>query len=178
MVSRDLVVRSPRRAARTRHHGRHGAPPPRGFRDAHGRGRGVFPRGPGGFSRGRRQDILLVVVDTPPTRDALAFLEAPKLLTRLLDNPIYKVVTASNKGLIGVANRAAQGVLRQLARVVGAAVVDEAVVREPREELAAAEVHEVVDEALRAEPAQEQPQASRQSSTANVVSPLAAHRGA
>ncbi len=69
----------------------------------------------------------LIVVDTPPTRDALAFLEAPKLLTRLLDNPIYKVVTASNKGLIGVANRAAQGVLRQLARVVGAAVVDEAV---------------------------------------------------
>ncbi|MEO0495384.1 MAG: ArsA-related P-loop ATPase [Actinomycetota bacterium] len=69
----------------------------------------------------------LVVVDTPPTRDALAFLEAPKLLTRLLDNPIYKIVTASNKGLIGVANRAAQGVLRQLARVVGATVVDEAV---------------------------------------------------
>jgi anion-transporting ArsA/GET3 family ATPase len=69
----------------------------------------------------------LVVVDTPPTRDALAFLEAPKLLTRLLDNPIYKMVTASNRGLIGVANRAAQTVLRQLARVVGATVVDEAV---------------------------------------------------
>ncbi|MEM8705826.1 MAG: ArsA-related P-loop ATPase [Actinomycetota bacterium] len=72
-------------------------------------------------------DWDLVVVDTPPTRDALAFLEAPRLLTRLLDNPIYKIVTASNKGLIGVANRAAQGVLRQLARVVGASVVDEAV---------------------------------------------------
>ena len=72
-------------------------------------------------------DWDLVVVDTPPTRDALAFLEAPKLLTRLLDNPIYKMVTASNRGLIGVANRAAQTVLRQLARVVGATVVDEAV---------------------------------------------------
>ena len=36
-------------------------------------------------------DWDLVVVDTPPTRDALAFLEAPKLLTRLLDNPIYKI---------------------------------------------------------------------------------------
>ncbi len=72
-------------------------------------------------------DWDLVVVDTPPTRDALAFLEAPKLLTRLLDNPIYRMVTASNRGIIGVANRAAQGVLRQLARVVGATVVDEAV---------------------------------------------------
>lgn len=30
----------------------------------------------------------LIVVDTPPTRDALAFLEAPRLLTRLLDNPV------------------------------------------------------------------------------------------
>lgn len=72
-------------------------------------------------------DWDLVVVDTPPTRDALAFLEAPKLLTRLLDNPIYRMVTASNRGIIGVANRAAQTVLRQLARVVGATVVDEAV---------------------------------------------------
>lgn len=72
-------------------------------------------------------DWDLVVVDTPPTRDALAFLEAPKLLTRLLDNPIYKIVTASNKGILGVANRAGQTVLRQLARVVGATVVDEAV---------------------------------------------------
>lgn len=72
-------------------------------------------------------DWDLVVVDTPPTRDALAFLEAPKLLTRLLDNPIYRLVTASNKGLLGVANRAGQTVLRQLARVVGATVVDEAV---------------------------------------------------
>lgn len=69
----------------------------------------------------------LVVVDTPPTRDALAFLEAPKMLSRLLDNPIYKLVTAGNRGVLGVANKAAQGVVRQLARVVGANVVDEAI---------------------------------------------------
>ncbi len=69
----------------------------------------------------------VVIVDTPPTRDALAFLEAPKLLARLLDNPIYKIVTASNRGVLRAANKAAQTVLRQLARVVGANVVDEAV---------------------------------------------------
>jgi len=72
-------------------------------------------------------DWDLVVVDTPPTRDALAFLEAPQMLSRLLDNPIYKLITAGNRGVLGVANRAAQTVVRQLARVVGAHVVDEAV---------------------------------------------------
>lgn len=72
-------------------------------------------------------DWDLVVVDTPPTRDALAFLEAPKMLSRLLDNPIYKLVTAGNRGVLGVANKAAQTVVRQLARVVGAHVVDEAI---------------------------------------------------
>lgn len=72
-------------------------------------------------------DWDLVVVDTPPTRDALAFLEAPKMLSRLLDNPIYKLVTAPNRGVLGVANKAAQTVVRQLARVVGAHVVDEAI---------------------------------------------------
>ena len=71
-------------------------------------------------------DWDLVVVDTPPTRDALAFLEAPKLLTRLLDNPIYRMVTASNRGIIGVANRAADRA-PPARRVVGATVVDEAV---------------------------------------------------
>ncbi len=72
-------------------------------------------------------DWDLVVVDTPPTRDALAFLEAPRLLARLLDNPIYRIVTAPSRGALKAVNRAAQGVLRQLARVVGATVVDEAV---------------------------------------------------
>ena len=72
-------------------------------------------------------DWDLVVVDTPPTRDALAFLEAPKLLARLLDNPIYRIVTAPSRGVFKVVNAAAQSVLRQLARVVGATVVDEAV---------------------------------------------------
>ena len=72
-------------------------------------------------------DYDLVVVDTPPTRDALAFLEAPKLLSRLLDNPIYRIVTSPGRGPFKVINTAAQQVLRQLARVVGATVVDEAV---------------------------------------------------
>ncbi len=69
----------------------------------------------------------LVVVDTPPTRDALAFLDAPLLLARLLDNPIYRMLTAPSRGVFKAVNSAAQTMLRRLARVVGAEVVDEAV---------------------------------------------------
>ena len=69
----------------------------------------------------------LVVVDTPPTRDALAFLEAPRLLGRLLDNTIYRMVTAPGRGAVRVINKAAQTVLSQLGRVVGTSVVDDAV---------------------------------------------------
>jgi anion-transporting ArsA/GET3 family ATPase len=72
-------------------------------------------------------DWDLVVVDTPPTRDALSFLDAPRLLARLLDNPIYRMLTAPGRGVVRAANRAAQTVLRQLSRVVGAEVVDEAI---------------------------------------------------
>lgn len=72
-------------------------------------------------------DWDLVVVDTPPTRDALAFLEAPKLLTRLLDNPIYKILISPSQGVLRAVNRAATGVVRQLSRVVGAEVVDDAI---------------------------------------------------
>ena len=72
-------------------------------------------------------DWDLVVVDTPPTRDALAFLEAPKLLTRLLDNTIYKILISPSQGVLRAVNRAATGVVRQLSRVVGAEVVDDAI---------------------------------------------------
>ena len=72
-------------------------------------------------------DWDLVVVDTPPTRDALAFLEAPKLLTRLLDNAIYKILISPSKGVLRAVNRAATSVVRQLSRVVGAEVVDDAI---------------------------------------------------
>ncbi len=72
-------------------------------------------------------DWDLVVVDTPPTRDALAFLDAPLLLARLLDNSVYRMLTAPSRGVFKAVNSAAQTMLRQLARVVGADVVDEAV---------------------------------------------------
>ena len=72
-------------------------------------------------------DWDLVVVDTPPTRDALAFFEAPKLLTRLLNNTIYKLLMSPRPGVLRAVNRAAGGVVRRLSRVVGAEVVDDAI---------------------------------------------------
>ena len=40
----------------------------------------------------------LVVVDTPPTRNALDFLEAPRRLTRFLDHRLYRVLMAPDPG--------------------------------------------------------------------------------
>ena len=69
--------------------------------------------------------IDLVVVDTPPSSDALAFLDAPNLLARLLDNRIYKVLVHGKRR--GIVNRALGGVVGQLVATVGGTVVREAV---------------------------------------------------
>ena len=70
-------------------------------------------------------DIDLVVVDTPPSSDALAFLDAPNLLARLLDNRIYRLLVHGKKK--GIMNRAIGGVVGQLVATVGGSVVAEAV---------------------------------------------------
>lgn len=72
-------------------------------------------------------DFDLVVVDTPPTRNALDFLDAPGTLTRFLDHPLYKVVMAPTRGILKAFNVAAQAFLHTVARVVGAEVIDDAV---------------------------------------------------
>lgn len=69
--------------------------------------------------------IDLVVVDTPPSSDALAFLDAPNLLARLLDNRIYKVLVHGKKR--SIVNRALGGIVGQLVATVGGTVVREAV---------------------------------------------------
>jgi anion-transporting ArsA/GET3 family ATPase len=70
----------------------------------------------------------LVVVDTPPTRNALDFLEAPRRLTRFLDHRLYKVLMAPSRGLARAVNVAAQAFLRTVSRVVGGEVVRDAIV--------------------------------------------------
>jgi anion-transporting ArsA/GET3 family ATPase len=72
-------------------------------------------------------DFELVVVDTPPTRNALDFLDAPGTLTRFLEHPLYKVVMAPTRGILKAASVAAQAFLRTVARVVGSEVMDDAI---------------------------------------------------
>ena len=72
-------------------------------------------------------DFDLVVVDTPPTRNALDFLDAPQRLSKFLDHRIYKILVSPSRGPIRAVNLAAAAVTRSLARVVGADVIGDAI---------------------------------------------------
>jgi anion-transporting ArsA/GET3 family ATPase len=69
----------------------------------------------------------LIVVDTPPTRHALDFLDAPRRLTRLLDNRIFRLLIAPTRGAFRVTSAAAQTFVRTVARVVGREVIDDVI---------------------------------------------------
>ena len=69
----------------------------------------------------------LVVVDTPPTTNALEFLDAPNRITRFLDHRLYRMLVTPSRGLARAVNLAAQTVLRSISRVVGATVVDDVI---------------------------------------------------
>ncbi len=72
-------------------------------------------------------DYDLVVVDTPPTRNALDFIDAPQRLARFLDHRIYKILVSPSRGPIRAVNLAAAAVTRSLAKVVGADVISDAI---------------------------------------------------
>jgi anion-transporting ArsA/GET3 family ATPase len=69
----------------------------------------------------------LIVVDTPPTRHALDFLDAPQRLVRLLDNRIFNLLMAPTRASLKVASVAVQTFLRTVSRVVGAGVIKDIV---------------------------------------------------
>lgn len=69
----------------------------------------------------------LVVVDTPPSRNALDFLDAPRRLTRFLDHRLYRVLMAPTRGVMKAVNVAAQAFMRSVSKVVGGEVFDDAV---------------------------------------------------
>jgi len=69
----------------------------------------------------------LIVVDTPPTRHALDFLDAPRRLTRMLDNRVFRMLMVPTRGVVRVGSVAAQAFLRTISRVVGTEAVDDVV---------------------------------------------------
>jgi anion-transporting ArsA/GET3 family ATPase len=72
-------------------------------------------------------DFELIVVDTPPSRNALDFLEAPRRLTRFLDHRLYRILMAPTRGFVKAINVAAQAFLRTMSKVIGGDVVEDAV---------------------------------------------------
>ena len=69
----------------------------------------------------------LVIVDTPPTRNALDFLDAPSTLARFIDHPLFKLLMVPTRRGLKVLNLAAQPVLKTIGRVVGGDVLADAV---------------------------------------------------
>ncbi len=72
-------------------------------------------------------DFDLVVVDTPPSRHALDFLDAPRRLTHFLDHRFYRLLMAPTRGVMRAANVAAQAFVRTLSKVIGAEVIDDVI---------------------------------------------------
>ena len=69
----------------------------------------------------------VVVVDTPPTRHALDFLDAPRRLTSLLNNRFFQVLMMPTRASLKFVGMAAHALLRTISKVAGADVVRDAV---------------------------------------------------
>lgn len=69
----------------------------------------------------------LVVVDTPPTRNALDFLDAPGRLTRFLENRVFRLLLMPGRASMKALSVATQALLRTISRVAGGEIVEDAV---------------------------------------------------
>jgi anion-transporting ArsA/GET3 family ATPase len=69
----------------------------------------------------------VVIVDTPPTRNALDLLDAPRRLTQFLENRLFRAMMMPTRISLKAINIATQAVLRTISRVAGAEIVQDAV---------------------------------------------------
>ena len=69
----------------------------------------------------------VVVVDTPPSRNALDFLDAPRRLTHFLENRIFQALMAPTRVGLRFMSVAANALLRTISKVAGADIVSDAV---------------------------------------------------
>jgi anion-transporting ArsA/GET3 family ATPase len=72
-------------------------------------------------------DFDVVVVDTPPTRNALDLLDAPRRLTRFLENRLFRALLVPTRMSLRAVGMATQALLRTIAKVAGAEIVQDAV---------------------------------------------------
>jgi anion-transporting ArsA/GET3 family ATPase len=68
-----------------------------------------------------------VIVDTPPSRHALDFLDSPQRLSRFINHRLYRSVFAPRSGLLRTVSAGSQIILRLLGRLVGSRLVDDVV---------------------------------------------------
>lgn len=68
-----------------------------------------------------------VVIDTPPSRHAVEFLDSPDRVRAFLGNPFYRRVLAPRRGLARSVNVATQLFVRLSAKMVGADLLDDVV---------------------------------------------------
>jgi len=69
----------------------------------------------------------VVVVDTPPTRNALDLLDAPRRLTSFLDNRIFRALLAPTRAYLRAVSFATRALLSTIGSVAGAELVADAV---------------------------------------------------
>jgi anion-transporting ArsA/GET3 family ATPase len=65
----------------------------------------------------------LVVIDTPPSRQAIDMVDAPERLARFLDHWLYKTLVMPTRAYLKVANVAAQAFMKTLSKLVGGDVI-------------------------------------------------------
>jgi anion-transporting ArsA/GET3 family ATPase len=73
------------------------------------------------------KEFDIVVVDTPPTRNALDLLDAPRRLTRFLENRLFRALLVPTRMSLRAVSVATQALLRTISRVAGAEIVQDAV---------------------------------------------------
>ncbi len=72
-------------------------------------------------------DFDTMVVDTPPTRNALDLLDAPRRLTHFLENRLFRALLLPTRAYLRALSVATRALLRTISRVAGAEIVDDAV---------------------------------------------------
>jgi len=72
-------------------------------------------------------DFDIVVVDTPPSRNALDLLDAPRRLTSFLENRVFRALLAPTRAYLRAVSFATRALLSTIGKVAGAELVDDAV---------------------------------------------------
>lgn len=68
-----------------------------------------------------------VIVDTPPSRHAIDFLDSPGRLTRFVNHRLYRSVFAPRSGILKTLSVGSQKILGMLGRLVGSDLVDDVI---------------------------------------------------